>query len=255
MKKGQTLSTLIIVLMLIASLGHSQEQNNNESNDWEFKLAPYMLLASLSGDATVGIVGPTEFDVSFGDLLKNIQFAVMLHGEAQKGKWGVSADYLYMKLGDDLDTPTGGVLDATVQESILELLVNHRIKKEWGWIDFYGGIRWWDVDLELELDGIVNAGASKDEGWVDPVIGASIYYVSPKNIVAGLRADIGGFGAGSDFSYNIQPTLGYRFSDLFTLTLQYKLLDVDYNNEEDGRTAFAYDVLSYGPLLGFVFRF
>ena len=248
----------ILTIFCISVFPHNksfaQSSTTNDSDNWEITIAPYMLFGSLSGEATVGITGPTEVNADFGDLLKNLQFAFMIHGEAQKGKWGLITDYLYMKLGSDISTPTGGILDAEVKESILEVFANHRIRKDWGWIDIYGGIRWWDIDLNLELEGIVSGEGNKNESWVDPVIGGRIYYKSDR-LLAGLRMDIGGFGLGSDFSYNIQPGIGYQFSDTFTLMLQYKLLDVDYNNGEEGRETFAMNTSTYGPLLGFVLQF
>jgi hypothetical protein len=243
-----------IALLIFSNLAFGQ-QNNNPESSWEITAAPYLLLGSLSGESTVGVAGPAEVDADFGDILKNLQFAFMVHGEAFNGNWGLITDFIYLKLGSDISTPVGGILDAEVRESILEVFASHRLKKDWGWIDLYGGIRWWDIGMDLQLDGFLNRENIRDEGWVDPVIGGRIYYNTSSKIVAGLRADIGGFGVGSDFSLNIQPGIGYRFSDSFTLMLQYKYLDTDYDNGKEGRELFALDAATSGPIIGFVLQF
>ena len=81
-----------------------------------------MLFGSVSGDATLGAQGPVQGEASFGDILENLQFAFMLYGEVYKDKWGLMADYLYLKLGSDISTPKGGVVDAAFRQTIVEVI-------------------------------------------------------------------------------------------------------------------------------------
>ena len=70
------------------------------------------------------------------------------------------------------------------------------------------------------------------------------------------RGDVGGFGVGSDFSWNAQAGVGYEVSTLFTLVAQYRALGVDFNNDKAGTADYLlYDTITHGPLVGFVFRF
>ncbi len=72
-----------------------------------------------------------------------------------------------------------------------------------------------------------------------------------------FRGDIGGFGVGSDFAWNVAGLLFYDF-DLFgkdaSVIAGYRAL---YQDFEDGSGAnkFAYDVTTHGPILGMVIRF
>jgi hypothetical protein len=50
------------------------------------------------------------------------------------------------------------------------------------------------------------------------------------------------------------PTFGMNVAKWFSLDLGYRWLDIDYKTG-DGNTLFRYDVLTHGPVLGFVFRF
>jgi hypothetical protein len=61
---------------------------------------------------------------------------------------------------------------------------------------------------------------------------------------------IGGFGAGSDLTWDVLAAAGYQWNDRFSLVAGYRALGVDY--DKDG---FVYDVVQHGPILGAVFRF
>ena len=65
-----------------------------------------------------------------------------------------------------------------------------------------------------------------------------------------LRGDIGGFGVGSQLTWDVTASVGYRMSDTATLLFGYRHLDVDY---QDGR--FKIDGQFSGPYLGLSFRF
>lgn len=246
---------LTCFLILPGALSFGQQNGDSPGNDWQFVVAPYLFMGSVSGEATVGIAGPAEVDMDFGDILKKLQFAFMAHGEVFKGKWGLIADYAYLKLGEDITTQQIGVVDITQKQTILETFISRRFPQRWGWFDLYGGIRYWDNSLDLELEGFQITQLSFGENWVDPVIGGRVIYNFSDRFTGTFRGDIGGFGAGSDFSYNLQPGIGYHFSDWFTLMLQYKYLHADFSNDKEGLDFFAYKAGTHGPLLGLLFRF
>lgn len=248
-------SALACLLMLPVSQSFGQGRGDSPDDGWQFMLAPYLLMGSVSGDATVGVAGPAEVDMNFGDILEKLQFAFMAHGEVFKGNWGLIADYAYLKLGDDITTQQIGVVDITQKQTILETFISRRFRQQWGWFDVYGGIRYWDNSLDLELEGFEITRLSFGENWVDPVIGGRVIYNFSDRFTGNFRGDIGGFGVGSDFSYNLQPGVGYHFSDWFTLMLQYKYLYTNYSNDKEGLDFFDYKASTHGPLLGVLFRF
>jgi hypothetical protein len=69
-----------------------------------------------------------------------------------------------------------------------------------------------------------------------------------------MRLDAGGFGIGSDFTWQLQANVGYRFSELFQTTLGYRYIGIDYDNGE-GTDSFVYDVDTYGFVLRLGFNF
>ena len=71
-------------------------------------------------------------------------------------------------------------------------------------------------------------------------------------MVFSARADIGGFGVGSDLTWNLVGLLGYEFDLLgapATVLGGYRVLYQDYENG-NGSDKFAYEIYTYGPILG-----
>jgi len=247
--------TLLFMTLCMAALSFGQDTPDPLYDEWEFTVAPYLLMASINGDAAIAVDGRSEVDLKFGDILKKLQFAFMMHGEVYKGNWGVMADYVYIKLGDDIDAPEEVIADIELRQQIFEFFVSRRIHKYWGWFDVYGGIRSWNFGIDLNLEGLEVTRVSFNQSWVDPVIGGRAVLNFSDRFTAIFRGDIGGFGAGSDFSFNLQAGVGYHFSDWLALMLQYKYLYVDYNNDKLPPDLFVYDAATNGPLLGVVFQF
>jgi hypothetical protein len=253
----KTAGKIVLALAFLFSglESHSQGTMPAQKEKWEFVLAPYMFMAGTSGDASLGITGPSAVDLKFGDILENLQFAFMLHGEAYKGNWGLMVDYSYLRLGRDFDTPQEILRDITFKQSVFEVFASRKFEKDWGKIYLYGGIRVWNYNMELAFQNIQISRITRKQDWVDPTIGGRVFFNISNRFIAGLRADIGGFGLGSNFAFNVQPGIGYQFSDLFSMMLQYKYLYADFDNDREGVDFFAIDAATQGPLLGLVFRF
>ncbi len=70
-----------------------------------------------------------------------------------------------------------------------------------------------------------------------------------------MRGDFGGFGAGSDFTWNALGAFGYDFhirSIASTVLLGGRAL---YQDFEDNGGAFRWDVTQYGPFLALALHF
>ena len=67
-----------------------------ESGQWSYSVTPYGWLAGFEGDvATLSGVPETNVDLSFGDVLDNLDFAFMAAAEARKGRYGLFFDLVY----------------------------------------------------------------------------------------------------------------------------------------------------------------
>ncbi|MDH3710186.1 MAG: hypothetical protein OER04_09885 [Cyclobacteriaceae bacterium] len=258
-KKFKILRISATILLVLFSINLTAQDDGDPEDNWEFVVAPYIFFTSLTGDAGVGVTGSTEVSADFSDLLKVLEFGFMFHGEVQKGDWGGMIDITFAKVGDDLSVARNGIADVEAKLAIIEAFGNHRFVREWGHIDAFAGVRFWDIDLDMSLDlggGLFTGDITRGDSYVDPVIGGRVLYNFSDTWFAMLRSDIGGFGVGSDFSFNVQPSLGYRFTDTFSLVGQYRYLTTDFSSGTSGTTDyFLLDINLHGPLVGFVFQF
>jgi hypothetical protein len=73
-----------------------------------------------------------------------------------------------------------------------------------------------------------------------------------------MRGDIGGFGAGSDFSWQAIATYDMQIciTDSYAIDgyLGYRALAVDYS-EGSGNNRYEFDAVTHGPVIGATVRF
>jgi len=237
----------------------SSYAETTRSDKWNFQLAPYAWLAGQNGKvATLPSLPPADIEVDFyDDILGNINGAIMLVGEARKGRYGVVMDIAYNDI--EAEESTSGPFFSSVESRTKSWIVSaaglyRLVEKDRAFLDVVGGIRYWSVESKLSLEaGLLPARKiSNKEDWVDPLVG--LKGLTPigesKFFVSGALA-IGGFGVGSDFMWDANINLGYQWTKRFsTTTFGYRYLDVDY--EEDD---FLYDVAQDGLVLGLSWRF
>ncbi len=253
-KGPKRISGVVVAALLALLISMSPVNAQGTEGEWEFVLAPYVLFASMEGSTSIGRVGGT-FDAKFKDIVKSLKVGGMLHAEARRDQFGVMTDLVYARLGADIDVALGSVLDAGVEQIIWEAFLFGRRPLQSGFVDFYGGIRYWDLDIDVSLEGgLIAIDAGRHQAWTDPVIGLRLVHDLGQDLALTLRGDIGGFGLASDFTFNVQAGVAWEVSDTFTLALQYKYLDADYDKGTPGTPDFfAIDIATHGPLLGFVF--
>ena len=259
---------------------------------WTFSLTPYVWATSLSGSTTVkGIT--TDIDASFFDILDHTQFPKGLFqlaafGEAWYGRFGLLTDIAYMKLGlgaslsrtRDLGRLAtfgiGASAGLKVQMVIAEMAAAYEIARldPRTAIDLYAGGRvWWqraEADLTvsgtltglgplgLTLTGAGTAAAQANVSWVDPLVGARLRHSFGPGIDLIVSGDVGGFGAGSKFSWQALAALNYEFKRTKAVSwsgmIGYKALNVDYT-KGSGTSQYEYDMTMYGPVFGVTARF
>jgi opacity protein-like surface antigen len=226
------------------------------SSPWEFRITPYAWLTAIDGST-----GPTGFvsdiDAGFDDIFDVLEMAAALQFEARYGRWGFMADAFYAELGNSgtLPGPLKTNIDLDFEQFLGEASVFYRVSEApRSFVDLYAGIRYNSISLDLEATSngpILQRGdqRSGDKNWTDPIVGLrGQWNINDKWYLAG-KGDIGGFGVSSDFTWNLQATVGYNFTECVSAEIGYRYFDTDY---DDG---FTYDIAQAGLLLGLSFRF
>ena len=175
------------------------------------------------------------------------------------------------------------------QSTIVQSGVAYEIAK-WGTsaasytaLDLLGGARYWnqELDISLRVAGTLTADVqadfkrlglsvrrqvkrsaataiarSGDLEWVDPFVGGRIRHQITADKELMLEGDVGGFGAGSDFSWQVVGTYGFDVHCIETpvhIVIGYRALAVDFS--ENGRFGKnGVDDVQHGPVVGVKFR-
>jgi hypothetical protein len=222
--------------------------------------------------------------------------AWMTYFEARKGRLAFFTDFVWADLGfpgnfNLTRDPLGRFDRATLnikgnaqldyQELIIQSGVAYEIARwesapgSFTALDLMGSARYWnqDVDLSLRLTGTLTVNLrelglqlersrrvaiarSGDLEWVDPVVGARIRHQIAPGREFMLLGDIGGFGAGSEFSWQAVATYGFDvncFGSPLHTVIGYRALAVDFSeNGQFGKNAL--DVVQHGPVMGVTFK-
>jgi hypothetical protein len=231
------------------------EASETTVGGWTFTVSPYFWAAGLSGDVgQFGLPGTIHVSPDFGDILDNLDFAVMAIGEARYDRYSIFGDIIYTRLSIGSGTPRGIVADnvdvtsetfAGTFGAGYSLLQDSR-----GNLDLVAGARVWSVSTDISFDGGLLDGASFSDSatWVDAMAGLrGRYFFDDSWYMTGW----GMVGAGgADIDWDVAAALGYRFNDTFSAVAGYRALGVDYSHN-----GFVFDAVQHGPILGLVAHF
>ena len=237
-----------------------EEPRTWQDRKWSFLLAPYLMFPFMNGSLTLADQ-TLDVNVNTRDLLKRLDWGLMLYFEARHPKFSVVTDLLYMNLKDGAQLPVSG-RDAglRMQQLAAEIVVLGRIV-EWFELGAGGRVNFVQSDLTVP-GGTILPPVNLDfrETWFDPIIVVrfSVPFVND-HWRLGLRADFGGFTLGSQYAWQAYTYGGYNFDGikgrrLFELGLAFRALGMKYETGS-GRDRFVYDMIIWGPEIGFLFHF
>ncbi len=243
----RTITTLALLGAVVCSGNSARAQ---DKSDWEFVVAPYFIAAGMNGDIQIANI-TVPVDVSFSSLLENLELGGMIHFEAQKDRWALLGDFIFMGLGSS--GPFQNITSSIdVDQYIGEFGVAYRFGEHGKSISLLGGGRYFSLATDIHVG--TQFSVSKSVDWVDPWIGTRFNWGISEKISFIGRLDFAGFGIGSDLTVNAAAMFGYQLKDNMTLYLGYRAIAVDYD-QGSGREAFIYDVVTAGILMGASFRF
>jgi hypothetical protein len=254
----------------------------NGGDRWRFLIAPYVWLTAIQGHAEGKRGNEVDINVGLGDaihLIDNIKFVFMGRIEIEKGRWGFIYDGAYLKMGESenisaiRDTnfpifvpptvPIQGNVEMIAEMSIMQAALSYDVyrsskfigKKPELTIEAMAGARYTYLRTRVEFAAAgpligVQGTIDKSKNWIDPIVGGRLLWNLHKNWQVNFEADIGGFGAGSDFSSNLNLGAFYRITDWLLLWGGYRALYTNYDKNH-----FKFDAWIHGPYIGVGFEF
>ena len=249
----------MVALALAGSRAHADGSpvTSELQDDWSLSLSPYIWGAGLKGSIASFPGAPeADVDVDFSDILQNLDLAGMLIAQLHYRRFGAYTDLIYTSISAEQDTPLGILFDDVDLDS--EIFIgtfggSYRvIESEHASLDLLAGVRAWSVDTRLKLQGgaLPDQEFEHNENWVDPIVGINARYQFDSGIFATAFSQVGGFGVGSDLTWDAFGGLGYQFNNSVSAIAGYRHLEVDYEHK-----GFVFDVEMSGPVLGMTIRF
>ena len=242
------------------------------SDEWRFRAVIYMWAPRITTTATFPGGNTAESVMKFHTILDHLKMTGMGTLEAQKGRWGVFTDVVYMNLGGAKATTRDGTIDGVplpvgvTSNTGLDL-------KSWIWttaatyrvqstpesdFDVLAGARMLTLEPRLTWNFNVDVGpfvgpsragsrTVKETNW-DGIIGVKgrATFGASREWFIPYYVDIG--TGNSDFTWQAYAGLGYAYSwGEVIATWRY----LDYNFKSSSKVN---DLTVNGPVLGVAFR-
>lgn len=237
----------------------------DKTDQWKYEATIYMWAAGMDANTETG----GDIDISFNDILNDLDVAFMGSLGARKGKWSVVADTIYLDISQDeggsetipiigaVTTKATVDTDIDMKASITTFGGGYNLSDDRKWaLDLIVGARytWVDVDSELDLKRTGDllqtsrqAKVSDSENLWDGIVGIRGQFNLNDNWYLPYYGDI---GAGqSDRTWQALAGIGYKFR-WGDILLAYRHLEYDFDS------GFLLKDLSIsGPALGASFHF
>lgn len=221
------------------------------AQDWSGQVTLYGWGAGVTGDFTPFTGGPTlSFDKSLSEVLEDLDGAFFVTGLARRGDLVLFADFTYSASSRDGLVPPGAPASGEVTIRSLTLAAGQRFDVGGGTtVDAMGGLRAWSLDGQISVP-LAGISVAPTADFVDPIVALRVNIPLADRWSLLGYLDVGGFGVGSDFTYQVAVTANYEMNGNLYLSVGWRHLYVDYS---DGGTEFKGAMT--GPLLGATVRF
>ena len=257
---------IIFVVLLLAS----NPVWAQDSDSWDWRIAPYLWTVSVDGKLSIGPLNQ-DVDVSFSDILSDLDFGGSIFGEFGKGNHAVHFDYTYLRLKPDPTElpplfPQGSTLSTKMTINIFEPAYNYRFGGA-GSTALVVGARYLDIEMRMTPDialpelpvtppveppfqtGPLTVGPS----WWDYFVGVKTNNRISANWDFAFYGTIG--GGDSDLPWTLQGMFGRRFANDNRLGLGVRVWGIDYSEYEGVMDRYTrIDATFYGFMIGYEFN-
>ncbi|TCZ54226.1 hypothetical protein [Roseicella aquatilis] len=223
---------------------------------WAVRLDTYAWASGLSGRVrTLPPLPAARVDLGAGEVLGNLDGALMLSTEAVRGRLVLLGDTFYARISPRQSFALDGVPgSARLGSSTFSAMLagGYRLVDRPGVrLDALAGLRVFALsnELRVQLGPLPAASLARSAAWVDPLVGAQLQVALTERLSLRTVAVVGGFGAGSRLMWDAYAGLAWRLDERASLFAGYRALSVDYRHD-----GYLYDTVQHGMLAGVSFR-
>ena len=225
---------------------------NPNDGKWHFATVGYVFFAGAHGKTTPrDPLSPVDVDLSFGDVLKAFKFAFVGAAEARKDRLVFLGGLMWAHLGasQGLTARDRNFADVKIDAKTLAVtaLGGYRVvDKEPVVVDLLAGGRLNGNKQAVHYIGtVLDVSASVKKVWIDPIVATRIRAPLGGKMGLSLYGDIGGFGIGSDLTWQGIAAVNYQISRKISAEIGWRYFKINYD-DSDG---FLYNVAASGPII------
>lgn len=236
------------------ALGCSAGSVSAAEGEWDWSIALYAWMAGLDAKMSVNGNQVGELDMSFSDILDDLDMTLMLHGEGFRDQWGFFADYLYLDMSDK-GTRDLATVDWGITNTIFDLAGVYRPSGNFEGFEAFAGLRYFSMDVKLDVTiGEDTRRTRVDEDYTDFMVGGRYTGRINENWFYRLRADAS--GGDTDGTWGLSGLAGYQFGkDLDkSVIFGYRHLEIKLEDDQ-GPLTVGTDLAMSGPFVAFNFAF
>jgi hypothetical protein len=228
------------------------------SDHWQFEVQSYLWAAGIDIEPVKG----DDIEITFNDIIDDLDIAVMGSIGARKGKCLVISDLIYMNLNDSSSStlqlgpgPASIGLDVDVKMKtwINNLGVGYTVYRSDTWmLDVVGGSRFLYLDLELDADiGRFDGKWSETESYWNGFVGLKSQIALTDKLNLDSYVDVG--TGDNDLTYQAQLGIHYQLGN-WGILAGYRYIAWEFDKSDNmGEVVDTLEVK--GPYLGARYTF
>jgi hypothetical protein len=236
----KNMKSILVTGTILAMLCSPAFSADSSSSGWQWRLAPFYLWGvNISGDQTIGTI-TVPIELKFGDIFDNLEGVLTANFEGlYNDRWGFLVDFSYIDIKGNQ-----GPLSVKYQNILAEVDGLYRFISGEHNVDLVFGLRYTDQETKVEPTPV-----NISQNWTDPIVGARWWWNFADRWSLIARGDIGGFGVGSDFTWQALGLVDWQPFKHVSFAGGYRALYQDYE-DSSGVALFKYKATLHGPLLG-----
>jgi opacity protein-like surface antigen len=245
-----------LCFVLFSMVPQPVQAKGQTSGDWQFSGDFYMWAPAIKGKTAQG----GDIDISFNDIIDNLDLTFMAGMAARKGKFTLLVDVIYLDLEDSSDYTLTRRLSITnldmtawvvTPAAAFNVLDTDRIE-----INVLAGARYLylKTDADLVRQGLLETRRFSQSGsghvW-DGIVGARGKIKLNEQWTVPFHFDVG--AGDTDLTWQAFGGIEYSFNRL-SLAAGYRHLEWDFDDNDTGGDLFD-DLYISGPVLGLRYKF